>query len=143
MKYKSPHKGSYSWAQVGAASGGEECHEALEGHSGLTAYFKVDYVSQTWSFLFFSSLYHGLSSPVLTGEGPGCQFFAWNFSEFSSMEEVSSSKKHAWLNEFTPLGTDCTCMTDLGIFRCLPCLPPGQTWKETTRLGTFPSFPLP
>ena len=47
--------------------------------------------TQTWTFSFFSTLYHGLSSPVLTGDGPGCQFFAWNFSEFSSMAEVAAS----------------------------------------------------
>ena len=31
---RNPHKNSSSLAQVRAASGGQECHQALEGHSG-------------------------------------------------------------------------------------------------------------
>ena len=28
--------------------------------------------------------------PCTLGEGPGCQFFSWDFSEFSSLAEVGS-----------------------------------------------------
>ena len=42
---------------------------------------------EQFSFNFFSDLYKNLSSPVLTGE-EGCQFFAWDFSEFRNLGEV-------------------------------------------------------
>ena len=42
---------------------------------------------EEFSFNFFSTLYKNLSSPVLTGE-EGCQFFAWDFSEFRNLGEV-------------------------------------------------------
>ena len=42
---------------------------------------------EEFSFNFFSNLYKNLSSPVLTGE-EGCQFFAWDFSEFRNLGEV-------------------------------------------------------
>lgn len=44
--------------------------------------------AQVWSFEFFSDLYRRLDSPVLTGNGKGCQFFSWDFSEFSNLGQV-------------------------------------------------------
>ena len=58
---------------------------------------------QAFSFNFFSELYKNLSSPALTGED-GCQFFAWDFSEFVNLGEVfDMSKDRAELKgNYTP-----------------------------------------
>lgn len=53
-------------------------------------------VTQDWKamtafdFKFFMEIYDRLNSPVLYNSEPDCQFFSWDFSEFSSMDEVFS-----------------------------------------------------
>ena len=44
-----------------------------------------------FDFEFFRRLYEDLDSPVLANEEDSdCQFFAWDFEEFSNMQEESS-----------------------------------------------------
>lgn len=42
----------------------------------------------TFDFDFFRDLYEDLQSPVLDNLDDDCQFFAWDFDEFSNMQEV-------------------------------------------------------
>eukprot|EP00095_Tigriopus_kingsejongensis_P004003 maker-scaffold1031_size68893-snap-gene-0.28 protein:Tk04003 transcript:maker-scaffold1031_size68893-snap-gene-0.28-mRNA-1 annotation:"hypothetical protein CAPTEDRAFT_142276" len=41
-----------------------------------------------FDFAFFMDIYDRLNSPVLYNQEGDCQFFAWEFSEFSSMDQV-------------------------------------------------------
>ena len=44
---------------------------------------------EAFTFEFFRKLYQTLDSPVLDNEDEDCQFFAWDFEEFSNMQEGS------------------------------------------------------
>ena len=44
---------------------------------------------EAFTFEFFRKLYRDLDSPVLDNEDEDCQFFAWDFEEFSNMQEGS------------------------------------------------------
>ena len=41
---------------------------------------------ETFDFEFFRDLFEDLQSPVLENEEQDCQFFAWDFKEFSSVQ---------------------------------------------------------
>jgi hypothetical protein len=48
----------------------------------------------TFNFEFFRDLYEDLNSPVLDNKASDCQFFAWDFKEFESLQV--SYKKDPW-----------------------------------------------
>lgn len=60
--------------------------------------------SDTFSFEFFRDIYFDLDSPVLDNIDKDCQFFAWDFHEFSSMEEVFNmdSDRASLVGNYTP-----------------------------------------
>ena len=40
-----------------------------------------------FNFEFFRRMYEELDSPVLANDDSDCQFFAWDFEEFSNMQQ--------------------------------------------------------
>ncbi len=54
----------------------------------------VDEIDGRWpavnafTFEFFRDIYEDLDSPVLYNEDSDCQFFAWEFAEFSHLQQV-------------------------------------------------------
>lgn len=77
--------------QVWPSPGGQECYKTLGSSPGLV-------------LPVFLQLYQSLESPVLTGKAKGCQFFSWDFSEFSNLGEVFSMEhdRANMLGDYSP-----------------------------------------